>query len=117
MIAYTRILGAVYVLSPLRVAYAVESMGPHCIPASDAARDIRQLPCFAKGGHLPDPVHACALYYLVGVINIYSTYSRYLDINYPYYLGAVLYWGCHPLAIPVSGTATSTPGTRNTTGE
>ena len=70
MILATKILGAVYVLSPLRISYAVESTGPHCIPASDATQDIRQLPCFAKGGHLPDPVHACALCCLNAVLHL-----------------------------------------------
>lgn len=53
MILSTKILGAAYVLSPLRITYSVEHSGTHCIPGNDATRNIRQLPCFAKGAHLP----------------------------------------------------------------
>ncbi|CAL5219915.1 g1845 [Coccomyxa viridis] len=49
VILITRIFGAAYVLTPLRITYAVESSGVHCIPGSEATCNIRQLPCFAKG--------------------------------------------------------------------
>ena len=53
MILSTKILGLAYVLNPLRITYTVEYSGTHCIPGSDATRNIRQLPCFASGAHLP----------------------------------------------------------------
>ena len=56
MILITMIFGAAYVLTPLRITYAVESSGVHCIPGSEATCNIRQLPCFAKGGCLPASV-------------------------------------------------------------
>jgi len=49
VILTTRVLGVAYVLTPMRIMYAVESSGDHHIPGSDAAKEIRQLPCFAKG--------------------------------------------------------------------
>ena len=49
MLLSTRVFGAAYILSPLRIMYATESSGVHCVPGSEATRTIRQLPCFAKG--------------------------------------------------------------------
>ena len=60
MILATKILGLAYVLSPLRITYTVEHSGTHCIPGSDATRNIRQLPCFANGAHLPASTHLLA---------------------------------------------------------
>ncbi len=56
MVLITRIFGAAYILTPLRIIYAVESNGVHCIPGSEATSNIRQLPCFAKGGYSPAAV-------------------------------------------------------------
>ena len=49
LVLVTRVLGLAYIVSPLRIAYAAESSGDHQIPGSDAHKEIRQLPCYAKG--------------------------------------------------------------------
>ncbi len=49
LVLVTKVLGFAYVTSPLRIVYASESNGEHQIPGSTAHKEIRQLPCYARG--------------------------------------------------------------------